>query len=77
MAARGLSECAREVGLTSPSGADDEGDLVLSDPVASGEPKNDGLVESSRGAEVDVLERGIEAQLVELQKPTEWPGPCR
>lgn len=46
---------------------------LLSNPVAANGTKNDGLVKSSRGAEVDVLERRMEAQFHELLEPTKAP----
>ena len=74
MTAGRLGEGTPEVGLASTGGSGDENDLVLWYPVAAGEPKHDGLVEASWGTEVDVLERGIEAQLGDLQKPSESAG---
>ena len=71
MSAGGLGEGTPEVGLARAGGSGDEDDLVLSDPAAAGETKYDGLVEAARGSEVDILEAGIEAQLGDLQKPSE------
>ena len=71
MSAGRLGEGTPEVGLARTGGSGDENDLVLWDPVAAGETKYDGLVEASWGTEVDVLERGIEAQLGDLEKPAE------
>ncbi len=55
-----LREGAPEIGLARSCGSGDEDDLMISDPITSGETQDDGLVEATRGPEVDVLEGGIE-----------------
>jgi hypothetical protein len=52
----GLGESAGQEGLSGARGPADEGDMVVADPVATGQPKDVGAVEASRGAEVEFLD---------------------
>ena len=56
MAAGGMTERAREECFSGTSSARNEGDLMLVDPVTSGEPKNHGSIEATLGAEVEILD---------------------
>ena len=58
----GLGECASDVGLPKPSGADDQDVLVGVDPARLRQLKDQCTVQSPRGMEVDVLEAGLVAQ---------------
>jgi hypothetical protein len=63
LAAGGLGEGTGQVGFPGACGSGDEDDLVVLDPVAGGEAKDDGAIQSPGGAEVQILDGGREPEL--------------
>jgi hypothetical protein len=69
LSAGGLSEGTSQVGLASACGPGDENDLVVTDPIAAGEPKDDGAIQAPWGSEVQILKGGWEAEFGLAEQP--------
>jgi hypothetical protein len=62
-----VAQCAGDPALADAGGADDRQVVVMVDPVAGDEPGQEGAVDATRGAQVDVLGRRVLAQGGELE----------
>src|SRR6266508_3843939 len=68
-----VAERTSDPALAHAGWADDEKIVVLIDPPAGGELVEQGLVQTARGSEVDVLDHGVLPQAGELQAGDEAP----
>lgn len=71
VAAGAMAQGTGEIGLARAGRADEQDDLMLADPVATGEAEEDGAIEPARGLEVEVFHRGGEAQGGQLEQAGE------
>jgi hypothetical protein len=63
LAAGLLGESAGEIALAGPRGTGDDAVVVIADPLATGQGQQERLVQSARGAVIDVFEAGVVPEL--------------
>lgn len=67
--ARAMTEGAGEPRLPGARGSDEEDDFVVAEPVPSGEAEDDAPIETTLGAEVDILHARRDPEARDLEQP--------